>query len=124
MGLFKKIKKKTETTVSLVPSDFPQIDSIEKAVGLARQGNLHPLYCMPLRFNGEESGVNTLYVPKGVVDLKDRYDDVVESLLLEDRMNGYSCTPKYKGSSVVPSEITIEAKKDSVTVFKETIHIW
>ena len=124
MGLFKKIKKKTETTASLVPSDFPQIDSIEKAIELTSQGNLHPLYCMPLRFNGEESGVNTLYVPKGVVDLKDRYDDVVESLLLQDRVNGYSCTPKYKGSSVVPSELTIEAKKDSITVFKETIHIW
>ena len=124
MGLFKNNKKNTETTASLVPSDFPQSDSIEKAIELARQGNLHPLYCMPLRFNGEDSAVNTLYVPKGVVELKDRYDDVVESLLLQDRVNGYSCTPKYKGNSVVPSELTIEAKKDSVTVFKETIHIW
>ena len=110
--------------VLLAPSDFPQVDSIEKVMGLARQGNLHPLYCMPLKFNGEKSAENTLYVPKSVVDIKDRYDDVVECLLLQDKVNWYSCTPKYKGSSVIPSELTVEAKKDGVTVFSETIHIW
>ena len=91
---------------------------------LAEQGILDPLYCMPLRFNGEESARNRLYVPKGVVELKDRYDDMVESLLRQDKVNGYSCIPQYKGDSFIPSELTIVAKKDGEPVFTETIHIW
>ena len=115
MGLFDKFKKKL---------DFTQVDSNEKVMGLAKQGVLFPLYCMPLRFNGEESARNRLYVPKDIVALKDRYDDMVESLLRQGKINGYSCTPQYKGQSFVPSELTIEAKKDGEPVFTETIHIW
>ena len=45
------------------------------------------------------------------VELKDRYDDMVEKLLVEDKVNGYSCSPAYKGSSFIPSKIEITAKK-------------
>lgn len=57
-------------------------------------------------------------------ELKDRYDDMVEDLLVQGKVKGYSCTPQYKGKSFVPSDITIVAKKDGEAVFTETIHIW
>ena len=123
MGLFDffKIRSKMKQQT---PAGFTEVDSSEKAVELAEQGILYPLYCMPLRFNGEESAGNRLYVPKTIVELKDRYDDMVETLLVQGKVNGYFCTPQYKGKSLVPSELTIEAKKDGEPVFTQTIYIW
>lgn len=119
MGLFDFMKKK-ET----VKPDFSEIDSNEKAMELAKKGVLSPVYLMPLRFNGEESARNRLFVPPVVVELKDRYDDMVEDLLVQGKVSGYSCTPEYKGNSFVPSKLTIVASKDKEPVFTQTINIW
>ena len=123
MGLFDFFKIRSKMKLQ-APADFTEVDSNEKAVELAKQGILYPLYCMPLRFNGEESAGNRLYVPKAIVELKDRYDDMVENLLVQGKVNAYSCTPQYKGKSFVPSELTIEAKKEGEPVFTQIIHIW
>jgi len=117
MGLFDRFKKDKAV-------DFSAVDSHEKVEALAKQGVLAPLYLMPLRFNGEESASNRLFVPPVAVTLKDRYDDMVEKLLTEGKVNGYSCTPEYKGNSFVPSKIEVVAKKDGQPVFSETIQIW
>lgn len=85
---------------------------------------LSPLYLMPIRFNGEESERNRLFVPAVVVELKDQYDDIVEDLLDQGKINGYSCTPTYKGNSFVPSELTIIARNNREDVFTQTINIW
>jgi len=107
-----------------VQPDFSQIDSAAKALELTNKGVLSPLYLMPLRFNGEESERNRLYVPPVVVELKDRYDSIVEDLLIQEKVNGYSCTPTYKGESFVPLALTIIARKDGRDVFTQTINIW
>lgn len=120
MGLFDVFKKKETST----KPGFSEIDSNEKAIELANKGVLAPLYLMPLRFNGEESARNRLFVPPVVVELKDRYDDVVEELLVEGKVNGYSCTPEYKGNSFVPAKLTVVAKKDGEPIFTQTIEIW
>lgn len=91
---------------------------------MAKKGMLSPLYLMPLRFSGEESAANRLFVPPAVVALKDRYDDMVEDLLVQEKVSGYSCTPEYRGNSFVPSKITIVASKDKAPVFTQTINIW
>ena len=119
MGLFDFLKKKEEVVVN-----FEEIDSNEKAMELAKKGALAPLYLMPLRFNGPESVENRLFAPKEVVKLKDRYDDMVEDLLRQGKVSGYSCTPEYKGKSFIPCKLTIEASKDKEPVFTETINIW
>jgi len=105
-------------------ADFSNIDSKEKAIELVEKGVLAPLYLLPLRFNGEDIDINILFVPPVVVKLKDRYDDMVEDLLVKGKVNGYVCTPEYKEKSFVPSKICIEAKKDGEVIFKETINIW
>ena len=119
MGLFDFMKRKSDVT-----PDFSEIDSNEKAIELAKKGILSPLYLMPLRFHGEESDRNRLFVPRTVVTLKDRYDDMVEELLVQGKVSGYSCTPEYKGKSFVPSKLTIVASKDKEPVFTQTINIW
>lgn len=119
MGFFDKFRKERNDTV-----DFSDIDSHDKTMEMAEKGILAPLYLMPLRFHGEESVRNRLFVPPFVVELKDRYDDMVEGLLVQDMVNGYECTPEYRGRSFVPSKIQITAKKDGNPVFMETINIW
>lgn len=105
-------------------SDYAEIDSNEKMMELADNGVLQPLYLMPLRFNGKESVRNRLFVPPDVAALKERYDDMVELLLQQDKVSSYSCIPKYRGKSSIPSKLTIIAGKDGMAVFTETINIW
>ena len=119
MGLFDKFRKKPEESL-----DFSGEDSREKAEELAKRGILRPLYLMPLRFGGEESEHNRLWVPPAAVELKDRWDGMVEQLLRQGKVNGYACTPEYKGDSFVPSRITVEAKMDGRPVFTESVSIW
>lgn len=133
MGIFDIFKKKKSETIAheekkTEPNteklDFTGITTQEDIVQLIENGFLVPLYLMPLRFHGEPILQNTLYVPPFVVVLKDRYDTLVENLLLEGKVTGYSCSPKYRGESRVPKEITISATKEEIAVFTQTIHIW
>lgn len=119
MGLFDKFKKSKKNVV-----DFSEVDSNEKAIELVEKGTLKPLYLMPLQFNGVEDASNRVFVPAIVVELKDKYDDMVETLLMEEKVNGYTCSPEYKGKSFVPSKIQLVAKKDGQPVFTETISVW
>lgn len=102
--------------------DFSDVDSNEKAIELAKENVLAPLYIMPLRFGGEKVLHNTLFVPPFVVELKERYDDMVQDLLEQGKVSSYNCTPQYKGKSFIPSSITITAS--GTTTFTETINIW
>lgn len=119
MGLLDKFKKKEPVNI-----DFNEVTSNEKAIELAKKGILAPLYMMPLRFGGQESPMNRLFVPPEVVQLKDRYDDMVEQLLRQEKVTGYSCTPEYKDASFIPAKLNIVANKDGQAVFTETINIW
>lgn len=40
------------------------------------------------------------------------------------KVNGYSCTPEYKGRSFIPSTIQISASYNGNGVFQEKIEIW
>lgn len=118
MGLLSFVKKSDGSTVP----DFSNIDSNEKAIELCKKNILVPLYLMPLRFGGQSIAQNTLYVPPFVVELKDRYDDMVEDLLKGGKVSKYICVPDYKGKSFIPSALTISASGESL--FEETIQIW
>ena len=65
MKLFGKPKK---------AGDFSEVDTMDKVMEYVNQGILAPLYLMPLRFNGEDSVSNRVFVPTVVVELKDRYE--------------------------------------------------
>lgn len=120
---FRKKKEKDQEPVPGPGPDFSHVDR-EKAEELARQGVLAPLYMMPLRFGGEESERNRLFVPPVAVALKDRCDSMVEDLLRQEKVNGYQCAPEYQGTSFVPTAVTVIAKMDGEPVFTQRIRIW
>jgi len=115
-GLFKSKKSENYTP------DFSDINSNEKAIALFNKGEFLKLYLMPLEFGGEDIPMNYLFVPHFVVELKSRFDKMVENLLIEGKKLSYSASPEYKGKSFIPSKLTIYVTGD--VQFEETINIW
>lgn len=124
MGLFDFLGGKKKEDAPAPGPDFSGVDSEAKAEELARQGTLAPLYMMPLRFGGEESARNRLFVPPVAAALKDRCDDMVEDLLRREKVNGYECRPEYQGKCFVPTAVTVIAKMKGEPVFTQRIRIW
>jgi hypothetical protein len=103
--------------------DFSGIDSPEKAEELFRKGDLEKLYLMPLEFGGEDSPINTLYVPIGVADIEGGIDNnVIAPLASEGKITKYKAMPEYQGKSFIPIAITIVASDPGE--FSSTINIW
>ncbi|EDP97698.1 hypothetical protein U8527_05100 [Kordia algicida OT-1] len=119
-GFFKKKNNTDETPIN--GPDYSMIDSNEKAIDLYKKGELVKLYLMPLEFGGEDSPVNTLYVPEFAQEFKQRFDVMVEELLREGKELAYSAEPAYKGSSFIPSALTIKVTGESE--FTEVIQVW
>lgn len=117
MGLFDMFKKQSKI-------NFAEINSIEKAREEYKKGNLEKLYILSPIFGGSEEEYNVLYVPIGVAEIKERYDNMVADLLEQGKVKSYNCKPEYKGKSCIPCKITIKSGKDGIDVFSETIEIW
>src|SRR5947209_5495611 len=112
-------KKKTQPN----GPDFSGIDSQEKAEELFRRGDLEKLFLMPLEFGGEDSPLNTLYVPLGVADIKSGIDNnVIAPLASEGKITRYKAMPEYQGRSFIPVAIRIVASEPEE--FSTTINIW
>ena len=108
----------------LKKNDYSFVETKDDIKQLVTYGKLFPLYLMPLKFNGEDSKKNIVYVPKTIVDLKNKVDDMIEDLITKGQASGYSCNLDYKGKSLVPSKLTVIARKDKDDIFTETINIW
>ncbi|MDR0852320.1 MAG: hypothetical protein LBN36_07480 [Clostridiales Family XIII bacterium] len=134
MGLFGKKKNQEPVQQSQPPQpvqqnppvqqDFSDIDSNEKAEELVSSNILKQLYIVPVRFGGSEDATNWLYAPLAAIEAKDRYDDKVEQWGLQGQINGYRGIPEYKGTSIIPSKLTILVSLDKKIVSMETIDIW
>jgi hypothetical protein len=122
MALFDIFKKKQAVTPSPTALDFSTIDSNEKAIELFDKGQLVKLYLMPLDFGGQDSPMNTLFVPKFANDKKNAFDSTVIDMIESGLKLGYSVSPEYKGSSFIPSKLIIHLKGDKT--MNETIDIW
>ena len=102
--------------------DFNTIDSNEKAMSLFQQDKLAKIYLMPLEFGGVDGPQNTLYTPAFAALFKSRFDAMIEDLLREGKELSYTASPKYKGTSFIPSSLTISVTGEAE--FTETIDIW
>lgn len=118
--MFKWFKKKNDVPEN--GPDFDNVDNMEKAVKLFKKGELSKLYLMPLEFGGDDNDMNSLYVPDIVVTLKERFDSMIEQLLIDGKNLSYTAKPGYKGNSVIPNKLEISVTGDSE--FTETINIW
>ena len=102
--------------------DFSAVDSYKKAARLHKKGKLSKIYMMPIDFGGDDSQVNTLFVPEFVKDFKDKVDKRIETLLYDGKKLSFEALPEYKGKSFVPSRLKIVVTGDEE--FIETIDIW
>jgi len=120
--MFNWFKKKTNAESNTNGPDYSTIDSNEKALNLYKKGELSKIYLMPLEFGGQESPMNSLYVPEFAQTFKQRFDKMIEQLLIDGKKLSYSAEPEYKGKSFIPSKLRISVNGESE--FKETINIW
>jgi len=124
MALVRLVKDIIKRRRLLKNNDYSFVVSKDDIKMLVTYGKLYPLYLMPLRFNGEDSEKNKVYVPKAIIELKDRADNMIEDLIKKGQLTGYSCNLDYKGKSLIPSSLTVIGKKDKEEVFSEKINIW
>ena len=124
MALIYVVKDIIKRRRLLRKNDYSFVETKDDIKMLVTYGKLVPLYLMPLKFNGEDSEKNKVYVPKVIVSLKNRVDDMIEDLIKKGQVSGYSCNLDYKGKSLVPSKLTVIARKDKEEIFTETINIW
>ena len=114
-------KKKDNSNQGNGP-DFSAIDSQKKALKLFQKGDLAEVHLMPLEFGGEDSPHNIVFAPEIVKELKQRFDSMIEGLLIDGKQLHYTAQPQYKGKSFIPSQLKISVTGDSE--FEETINIW
>lgn len=120
--------RENELTYAIAESvkeiDPYNIDSDKEAEMMLKTGALKPIYSVHECFGGEPSEDNKVFVPSVIADLKDEYDIMTELLFIRGMVNKYSCIPQYKGNSVIPSEVLIQASNDQKIIFSEKQGIW
>ncbi len=103
--------------------DYSTVDWQAKAAELFGRGELEKLFLMPLGLGGEDSPLNTLYVPVGVADIKAGIDsNVIGPLVADGKVTEYTASPEYQGDSFIPIAIKIVASNPGR--FATTINIW
>lgn len=121
MGLFDLFKKKQDSIESQ-PADYSEIDSNEKAQELYDKGQLSKLHLVSLDFGGEDSLLNSLFVPRHAKEKKEKFDLTLMKMLQDGLKLGFKANPEYKGKSFIPSKIVINVTGDKTLT--ETIDIW
>ena len=77
---------------------------------------------MPLDFGGQDSSINTLFVPEFANNQKIIFDSKIDNMLEDGIEIKYSASPEYKGSSFIPSKLIIDITGDKIIT--EVIDIW
>ena len=62
---------------------FAAIDSLGKAHLMVDKGMLEPIFLKEVRFGGNETPENRVYVPIGIAKIKKHHDDEIEKLIEE-----------------------------------------
>jgi hypothetical protein len=106
--------------------DFSRITTADRALTLSRQGKLARVILLPAVLGGSmEAEANAAYVPPEVVPVHQRLTATLERYFKEGRIDHLSVDPEYKGKSLVPTRIRVEAGKEGrVGAFTTVIGIW
>jgi hypothetical protein len=120
--------KKSEGSVaelSDVRLELNDVTSFEKAEHLSNKGQLVRVLLIPAEFNGSDSDVNTVYLPKAVSKAKDQVTNSLLKLERDGQITSLDVRLVYKGNSVVPSEIIMKSwHKEKSGEFINTIKVW
>jgi hypothetical protein len=103
--------------------DFSTVDTVAKAEDMCLEGELEQMLMLPEEFGGTDDPRNILFVPVGMVAIKENIDlNVIQPLLAEGKVRRYSVTPEYRGKSMVPIALQITAEDPGK--FTTTLNIW
>lgn len=105
--------------------NFSEIDSLEKAKQLEKEGQLEKVLLFPKEFGGEDIPQNIVYVPVGIADIKQTITDTLVKYVQDGLISNMEVLPEYKGDSFIPSEIKMKTSSgDKPGEFNPTINIW
>lgn len=105
--------------------DFSAVTSIARAQALHSQGKLARMLLLAPVLGGKEAEANTAYVPPDILAVMQRLTATLERYLREGRIDALSIDPEYKGKSLVPARIRVQARKEGrVGAFTTVIGIW
>lgn len=102
--------------------DYSDIDSLEKSKKMHADNKCTKLLLMPTELGGQDSPLNTVFVPEFALTQKNKFDATVANMLNSGLRLHYSAKPEYKGNSFIPSKIQITLTGDKEIT--ELISIW
>jgi hypothetical protein len=104
--------------------DFSCITSVKAAEDACRKGHLTKALLFPAELGGQDRPDNVVYIPPHVWEIK---SNSIAGLLIAVRggMSDVAVVPEYRGTSFVPTKITITAANSGMPPgYKLEIGIW
>jgi hypothetical protein len=106
-------------------SDFSRLTTRESVQQWQRQGKLARVLLLPAMFGGMDAEANAAYVPPEVLPVQQRLLATLERYRIEGRIDTLTVAPEYKGRSLIPARIRVQAGKEGrVGAFTTVIGIW
>lgn len=105
--------------------DFSHIDSRQKAIEAVESGDLVTILAYPEIFGGEDTEINTLYVPPAILPVHNQIIETLVRYVDEGLIDNLQLKPEYKGKSFVPSELKMFTSHSTKPgQFNPSIKIW
>jgi hypothetical protein len=107
------------------PGDYSKVTTREAALALVAEGRLAKVLLFPEEFGGQDNAPNTVYVPVGIVEIKEKITGTLIRYYEDELIDKLSVKPEYKGDSVIPSRIVMTATHSTKSgKFEPSIDIW
>ncbi|HEU4650784.1 MAG TPA: hypothetical protein VFS49_05160, partial [Croceibacterium sp.] len=107
------------------PPDFAAITTRAAARRLVREGRLVEIALFPLELGGPDDLQNTSYITPEAAYVRAMVIGTFSRFLEDDTIDRLEVLPEYKGESIVPSRIAMEAshsgREGSIAT---TIEVW
>ena len=101
------------------------IRSKAEAENLRNEGRLEPILLMPAELGGLADAANVVLVPPTARAERDRLIAEVLDLVRAGGANRLSVTPDYRGDSLIPCALAINAWRDGdMPTYERRIAIW
>jgi hypothetical protein len=105
-------------------SDFSSITSLKAAEFASQEGSLLKVLLVPAELGGQDQPENVVYIPAQAWEIKRKSTDELLSAV-RSGINDIEIVPEYRGTSFVPTKITITAASSgTVPGYKLEIEIW
>lgn len=114
-----------EPTVAV--ADWASVTTAEHQQFFIDEGMLEPLLLLPATYGGTELPMNVVYVPRGLVALREQTVlSMVDRMISDGTANTYTTDVEYRGDSLVPSALHIHVTHSGGEGggFHPTLTIW